>query len=254
MRLSPIIGCLGSPYLSINCRMNSVQKSAHWIVLFLCFTLNSIYEFNVDKSSWWKKAVLYYLTAFRTHLICISVLSTESIFSFIITNTFWFLNLPVIWSCWNHLQCVNCRQHNDSSFVLPFQCRKNNSSMYKINLIWLTSHFSIPSFSEKIVGLRKYRISFKKNFQRRIYIWIIIKRMLSQILEILNLFLVILISNSSYLFIGWFSLDVLFLVCLYSMENMLLHRSDNMSSNERNNIYSNIIHFASVPSVNGDFA
>ena len=38
------------------------------------------------------------------------------------------------------------------------------------------------------------------------------------------------------------------------MENMLLNLSDNMSSNERNNIYSDIIHFASVPSVNGDFA
>ena len=78
--------------------------------------------------------------------------------------------------------------------------------------------------------------------------------MLSQILEILNLFLVILISNSSYLFIGWFSSDELFLVCPYSMENMLLHLSDNTSSNERNNIYSDIIHSASVPTVNGDFA
>ena len=78
--------------------------------------------------------------------------------------------------------------------------------------------------------------------------------MLSQILEMLNLFLVILISNSSYLFIGWFSSDELFLVRPYSMENMLLNLSDNMSSNERNNIYSDIIYFASVPSVNGDFA
>ena len=65
--------------------------------------------------------------------------------------------------------------------------------------------------------------------------------MLNQILEILKLFLVILISNSSYLFIGWFSLDELFLVRSYSMENMLLNLSDNMSSNERNNIYSDII-------------
>ena len=78
--------------------------------------------------------------------------------------------------------------------------------------------------------------------------------MLTQILEILNLFLVIIISNSSYLFIGWFSSDELFLVRPYSMENMLLNLSDNMSRNARNTIYSDIIHFANVPSVNGDFA
>ena len=77
--------------------------------------------------------------------------------------------------------------------------------------------------------------------------------MLTQILEILNIFLVILICNSSYLFIGWFSSDELFLVRLYSMEDMVLNLSDNVSSNERNNIYSDIIYFASVPSVNGNF-
>ena len=77
--------------------------------------------------------------------------------------------------------------------------------------------------------------------------------MLTQILEILNLFLVILICYSN-IFIGWFSLDELFLVHSYSMENMLLNLSDNISSNECNNIHSDIIHFASIPSVNGDFA
>ena len=56
------------------------------------------------------------------------------------------------------------------------------------------------------------------------------------------------------IFLGWFPSDDLFLVRLYSMENMLLHLSHNMSSNARNNIYSDIIHFTGVPSVNGDFA
>ena len=56
------------------------------------------------------------------------------------------------------------------------------------------------------------------------------------------------------IFLGWFPSDDLFLVGPYSMENMVLSLSHNMSSNAGNNIYSDIIHFASVPSVNDDFA
>ena len=39
------------------------------------------------------------------------------------------------------------------------------------------------------------------------------------------------------LFIRWFPSDELFLVHSYSMENMVLNLSDNMSSNEGNHIY-----------------
>jgi hypothetical protein len=42
---------------------------------FLCFTLNSIYAFNVDKSSRSKKNFLYHLTVFRTHSIKLSCIS-----------------------------------------------------------------------------------------------------------------------------------------------------------------------------------
>ena len=70
-----------------------------------------------------------------------------------------------------------------------------------------------------------------------------------------NTKLIFVDSNVLFIiFLGWFSSDDLFLVDSYSMENMLLNLSDNMPRNERNNIYSDIIHFASIPSVNGDFA
>ena len=43
-------------------------------------------------------------------------------------------------------------------------------------------------------------------------------------------------------FIGWFPSDDLFLVHSYSMENVILHLTDNMSGNEGNNIYIRILY------------
>ena len=44
------------------------------------------------------------------------------------------------------------------------------------------------------------------------------------------------------IFLGWFPSDDLFLVHSYSMENMLLHLSDNMSGNVGNNTYIRILY------------
>ena len=48
------------------------------------------------------------------------------------------------------------------------------------------------------------------------------------------------------IFIGWFPSDDLFLVLSYSMENMVLNLSDNMSGNEGNNIYIRMLYILQV--------
>ena len=107
--------------------------------------------------------------------------------------------------------------------------------MHKINLIWLASHFSIPSFSEKIVGLRRYRISMLKDFSKKNLH--LNHNQTNAYSNIGNTELIFVDSNLLFIiFLGWFPSDDLFLVHLYSMENMVLSLSHNMSSNTRNNI------------------